>query len=107
MCRFHPISHRARQHLLLILIACASVLQLAQASAVRKMGDSSRHDKFNAGRNPLDTLFTMKTERRDDLQNQMTEMIKQTRLHADAKKKVQEEMARIDGKRRSSSSAAP
>lgn len=96
----------------LLLLVCAILaatcyLPLASASATRKMDDmhakltaqkaagTVRYQRFNSDRTPLETLFDMKTERREDLQAHVADMMKQTRLHTEARRKVQEEMDRM------------
>lgn len=56
----------------------------------------TRHQRFsNANTPPLETLFSMQKVRRDNLQTYVSEMMQHTRLHAEAKRKVQEDMDAI------------
>lgn len=104
------LSRALHLHLLLILVASVP-LALAQASSssssssgMRNVDDmgprvlaGSRRSKFSTEKTPLETLFSMRTERKENLQTHVTEMMKQTRLQADAKRKVQEEMEKRNG----------
>lgn len=88
--------------LLLVLFACCATSITTNAWSRKLLGEQqmqqqplsgTRYQRFNTGgKTPLDTLFAMKMERRDDLQNQVTDMMQQSRLHAEARRKVQEEM---------------
>ena len=96
--------------LLLAILSCRLLLLPSEAAVAkgtrRTMDDAMqaklasfqkhRHQRFNKAadgeRTPLDSLFTMSTERRDDLQTHVTDMMKHARLHAEAKRKVEEQL---------------
>lgn len=86
------------------LLLIAFILAYAQASAIRKMDDMDarmtervaaiRHQRFNSEKTPLETLFTMQHQRKEDLQNNVSDMLKQARLHSEARQRLQEEMTK-------------
>lgn len=97
--------------LLLAILSCWLLLMLPSEAAVAKanrraMDDAmqaklasfqkNRHQRFNdaadGDKTPLDSLFAMSTERRDDLQTHVADMMKHARLHAEAKRKVEQQL---------------
>ena len=104
------INMNFQTQLLLAILSCWLLLLPSEAAVAkgnrRTMDDATqaklasfqkhRHQRFNEAadgdKTPLDSLFTMSTERRDDLQTHVTDMMKHARLHAEAKRKVEEQL---------------
>jgi hypothetical protein len=88
-----------------LLIAIALCIPAVHGNNAHKMDDleskmmHKRYQRFNTERTPLDTLFSMNNERKEDMQERITDMMKQARLHAEAKRKVEKEMKRVRGAR--------
>ena len=55
---------------------------------------SQRHQRFTSSGSqpPLDSLFTMQKNRRENLGSQISELLVQARMHSEMKKKVEEEL---------------
>ena len=80
--------------LVAVLACCATQKELDETrdSGVRRTNAGVRYQRFNSDRTPLDSLFTMNAERHEEMQARVTEMMKHTRLHAEAKRKVEEQI---------------
>ena len=104
------MNFKASSILLLLVIAVLScAADVHAASATQKLDEMKdraptnagvRYQRFNSDRTPLDLLFTMNAERHDEMQARVAEMMKHTRLHAEAKRKVEEQMKDLAQKRR-------